>query len=124
VSFRDAEGIKPGETPIQHRGVLIGQVIDVSLSKDERNALVKIRMNRDAESFADGGAMFWVVRPEASVSGVTGLSTVFSGPYIDAMPGEGPRLKEFTGLDSAPVFSAEGLSVVLRANRLEHLTDQ
>ena len=44
-----------------------------------------------------------------------------SGPYIDSAPGAGEPETEFTGLEKTPVIEQDGLEIVLKTPRLEHL---
>jgi paraquat-inducible protein B len=121
IRFNDVDGLKPDETAVNHLGVLVGKVSTIELSEDKQQAIVKVRLNRSQEAFAQGGAQFWIVRPEIAVENVTGLDTVFSGPYIEATPGDGESQTDFTGLVKGPISFADGLKVMLRADHLEHL---
>ncbi|HEX3355930.1 MAG TPA: MlaD family protein [Tepidisphaeraceae bacterium] len=121
IRLIDVNGLKPDETPVKHLGVEIGKVAAIQLSDDKQQAIVKVSLARSQEAFAQTGAQFWIVRPEVAVESVTGLDTVFSGPYIEAMPGSGESQTDFTGLLKAPMSSADGLKVMLRADHLEHL---
>ncbi len=121
ITFNDAEGLKPGQTRIMHLGVEIGQISGIYLSPDQKHVVVQARLQRAAESFMKHGAMYWIVRPEISTSSISGLGTVLSGPYIDSNPGVGEEQREFIGLDKSPPSLADGLRIVLKAPRLEHL---
>src|SRR6266850_1539516 len=46
INFRDADGLKSGQTPLQYRGVVIGEVSSVELSKDQKYAVVKVKLRR------------------------------------------------------------------------------
>jgi paraquat-inducible protein B len=119
IRFNDASGVRAGQTPIIYRGVPVGEVIQVSLSPERDQALVRARLQKPAAPLASEGAQFWIVRPQLSLNQVTGLSTVLSGPEIHILPGSGERLlSEFTGLEAAPVgMGMQGLRLVLRAER-------
>jgi paraquat-inducible protein B len=121
ITFNDGSGLKAGQTKIMHLGVDIGQVADLRLSPDEKQVLVDVHLQRSAASFTRKGALFWIVRPEISTQSISGLGTVLSGPFIDSMPGSGEAQKEFAGLDKAPPTNEDGLRIVLKAARLEHL---
>jgi paraquat-inducible protein B len=121
VRFTNAEGIQVRDTPVLHRGVQVGQVDDIELSKDAREVLVHIRLRRDQADFAKKGAIYWTVRPEVSDLGLRGINTVFTGPYIDSAPGSGSVEKTFTALESAPDPVGDGVKLTLVAPRLEHL---
>jgi paraquat-inducible protein B len=119
IRFGDASGLRVGQTPVNYRGVQIGEVTRIELSEDHRQAVVKARLHRSARSIATEGAVFWIVRPQIGLNQITGLSTVLSGPEIQVLPGKGEAfVSDFRGLDSAPVgIDIAGLRLVLRAER-------
>lgn len=119
VRFNDVSGLRVGQTPVKYRGVQVGEVIDMQLSADRKQALVKVQLHESAAGIAREGARFWIVRPRVGWGAVSGLATVFTGPEIQVLPsGEGPRAVEFTGLEAAPVgLESDGLKLVLRASR-------
>ncbi|MBM2574901.1 MCE family protein [Jannaschia sp. Os4] len=126
VAFPNVAGIAPGETTLRYREVVVGVVEDVGFTADLSLVNVYVRVNKDIAPFLDEDASFWIVQPEVSARGVSGLSTILSGIYIegtwDAQAGE-PRTA-FLGDDRAPTVppDTEGTVIVLRArdsNRLE-----
>jgi paraquat-inducible protein B len=119
IRFNDASGVRVGQTPINYRGVQIGEVTKIELSEDHKRAVVKARLHKEAAPIATEGALFWIVRPQIGLERVTGLNTVLSGPEIQVLPGDGSeRVAQFNGLDGAPVgVGAAGLRIVLRAER-------
>jgi len=120
IRFADGGGLRVGITPVKYRGVVIGEVSGVRLSEDLRHVLVRARLQRASAAIAREGAVFWIVRPQVGFGNVTGLNTVLTGPEIQVLPGkgQGPRMSEFVGLDSAPVgLETAGLKIVLRAER-------
>ncbi len=122
IKFKDAAGVKAGETQIQHLGVSIGQVTTVELTDDLEHVIVTARLRRAPVSVAREGSVFWVVRPELGLGNVSGLGTVISGPHIEVLPGNGPPKKEFVGLESSPVIlERNGLKIVLFADRAKSL---
>jgi paraquat-inducible protein B len=121
IAFSDAAGLRAGQTPVNHLGVQIGTVWDLELSPDGASALVHVQLHRSQAAFAKAGATFWIARPEISSGSISGLTTVISGPYIDALPGNGAPAAQFTGKDKAPVIMGPGLKIRLHSDRLEHL---
>jgi paraquat-inducible protein B len=119
ITFPDASGLRVGQTPVNYRGVQIGEVSGIALAQDRKHAVVKARLHKSAAPLATEGAVFWIVRPQLGLGQVTGLSTVLSGPEIQMLPGKGEAtMKEFTGLDDAPVaLGMPGLRLILRAER-------
>ena len=118
IRFDDATGLQVDQTDIKYRGVPIGQVTALELSRDASHALVRARLHRSAAAIAREGARFWIVRPELRAGNVTGLGTFISGPEVHVLPGTGKQRTEFVGLESAPAeLERPGLRIVLRASR-------
>ena len=125
VSFLNASGVTPGETTIRFRDVVIGTVEDVRFSPDLARVLVTAAIDRDLADSLPADAAFWIVQPEVSARGITGLSTVLSGVYIETSftPGPDGGARSFTGAESAPLVreGQQGTRITLRtrdANRI------
>ncbi len=122
IRFRDGTGLKIGQTPINSRGVQIGEVAAVELTPDHQFVLVNAHLQRSAATIAKQGAVFWIVRPEVGIGNISGLNTVISGPEIDVLPGTGAPQSEFVGLENAPVgLEEKGLKINIISNRLGSL---
>ncbi len=119
VTFEDGAALRVGQTPLRYRGVQIGEVSGVELSGDEKHAVVKIRLRKEAARIAREGSRFWIVKPRVGWGSFTGLNTVLSGPEIQVIPGkpDAPEKKQFAGLDTPPAAIEGGLHIVLRAER-------
>lgn len=125
ISFLNASGVRPGETTIRYRDVVIGAVEDVRFTSDLARVLVTASIDRDLADTLPADAQFWVVQPEVSARGITGLSTVLSGVYIEASftPQADGEARTFVGMDSAPLAreGQQGTRITLRtrdANRI------
>jgi len=99
ITFQSAEGIVPGQTKIEHRSVDVGIVESAALSPDMSWTIVQARMSRDVMPYLNTGTHFWVIRPQVTASGISGLTTILSGSYIEMDPGNGTPTKEFKGFD-------------------------
>ena len=116
ITFSTAEGIEAEKTKIKALNVDVGLVESVQLNSDLESVTVIARIEREAASLLRDDSGFWVVRPRIGAKGVTGLSTLLSGAYIELSPGKGKEGKrEFLGLEEAPVtpMSAPGLHINL-----------
>nr|MBA2389021.1 MCE family protein [Geodermatophilaceae bacterium] len=119
VIFTTASGLSAGETPVRYRDVEVGRVQSVTFTDDLEHVRAVIRMDRSVAPYLDESAKFWVIRPQVSAQGITGIETVISGSYIqaswDTVPGE--PLEEFTALESSPQTPAgtPGIRLTLRA---------
>jgi len=120
IRFKDASGLRLGQTRLEYRGVRLGEVAGVELSKDQQHALVKVHLKRSMASVAREGSLFWIVRPQVGMANITGLGTIISGPRIEVLPGRGKLKSQFTGLETSPVaLETDGLKIVLLSRRLE-----
>lgn len=120
----DANSFEPGNTPVRSRGVEIGIVTDVTLTRDLGGASVRVRLRRDAAAFARDGAQYWVVKPQLTGGSISGLGTFLSGAYLEAMPPEregGAMRAEFTARDGPPAATSDALPVRLVTPRLDHV---
>lgn len=118
ITFKSAQGLEPGKTPVRYKDVQIGVVTAVELSEDFRLAQVTARINRKAAPLMSEGASFWIVRPRVGLTEVSGLGTLFSGNYIAFEHGGAHRpQRRFSGLDNAMVVAADtpGRKFVLRS---------
>ena len=97
VSFTEAKSIQPGKTKVYYRGVPIGMVKDIALSKDGKRAECVIELEKNATQFAVEGSVFYLVYPKVGFEGISGLETIISGSYIAIDPGSGKIKKEFNG---------------------------
>ena len=116
VTFETADGIVGGKTPVMCRSVTVGTVENVSLSGDLKGVVVTMQMTAEATRLLTEDTQIWVVRPRYGAGGISGLSTLVSGSYIELAPGvsETPR-REFVGLEQPPVTpqGVPGLHVTL-----------
>jgi paraquat-inducible protein B len=125
ISFTDAEGLQAGETKVRHKDVDIGTVEKVILTRDMSRVQVQARMHRAISDHLTEGSRFWIVRPRVGIGGISGLSTLVSGSYVEMYPGDGPPERNFVGLDEPPTLQpdAPGHSFTLRAADLGQITE-
>ncbi|HZO21849.1 MAG TPA: MlaD family protein, partial [Steroidobacteraceae bacterium] len=99
ISFRNAEGLQAGQTKIQHRNVDVGTVESLELTPDMAHVIVHARMTRVASDHLTANTRFAIIAPHVGVGGISGLSTIVSGSYIEMYPGTpGPPQRQFVGL--------------------------
>lgn len=98
VTFDDAAQMKAGTTPVIYRGLQIGKVSDVSLSKDGSKAVVRLKINNDEKQYLRAGTRFYLEGESPSLSDPASLKALFSGPTIQMLPGGGPPSRSFNGL--------------------------
>ena len=107
IEFESAVGLEANKTKIKTRNVDIGDVKSIVLKKESDGVLVTARINKEAEHLMHQDSQFWVVTPRVSINGISGLSTLLSGPYIEVAPGKSLTLSnEFQGLEEPPLTPA------------------
>ncbi|AWB09096.1 paraquat-inducible protein B (plasmid) [Azospirillum humicireducens] len=123
ITFQSGDGLEAGRTRIKHKNVDLGVIESVRLSDDLSQVIATARMDRAAGRHLKEGTRFWVVAPRLSLAGVSGLSTVVSGTYVEMEPGGGEDRREFDALDDPPVIRADvpGRSFSLKAEQLGSL---
>lgn len=124
ISFISAEGLEAGKTKVKYKDVDIGQVQSIKLSPDRSHVVTTVQLTKEAESFTADDTRFWVVRPRVAASGISGLNTLLSGPYIGADAGKSEETKrDFSGLEQPPIITRDtsGKQFVLHTSDLGSL---
>lgn len=85
IVFEEASGIAAGVTELRYRDVTVGKVEELDFLPDLSKVAVHVRLNSDIADYVDDDAVFWVVKPEVTASGVSGLDTVLSGVFIEGI---------------------------------------
>nr|WP_200897745.1 MULTISPECIES: intermembrane transport protein PqiB [Xenorhabdus] len=121
----NAEGIEAGKTKIKSRSVDVGVVENVSLSENLGQVIIKARLNDGMSRLLRTDTAFWVVKPQIGREGVSGLSTLLSGVFIELQPGtQGEEESRFSLLDAPPLASpdAKGIRLILTSEKAGRLT--
>ena len=125
ITFETAEGLQATQSHVRHKEVDMGVVQKIALTPDLRRVQVTVRMNKEAEPLLTGNAQFWVVRPRFFAGNISGLSTLFSGSYIDLLPSSegGDAKRDFVGLENPPVLQSDvpGRTFLLNAGSIGSL---
>jgi paraquat-inducible protein B len=120
VTFDDAHGMKTHSTEVTYRGVKVGEVTKVELAPDGRRVAVTLRLDREVHKYLRTGTRFWLVGAKFSLSDLSHLKALLTGPEVAMEPGPGPRAERFNGLDEPPpvLHATPGSSYVLTADKL------
>ncbi|MBB6520299.1 intermembrane transport protein PqiB [Pseudoteredinibacter isoporae] len=119
IAFENAEGLEAGKTKIKAREVDIGLVKNIKLNEDLSGVVITAQMSKEAEDMLTENTEFWIVTPRISLSGVSGMSTLLSGPYINMEPSlEGDPESDFIARIEPPVtpIGTPGLHITLNSN--------
>jgi paraquat-inducible protein B len=124
ISFSAAQGLLPGQATIQRLNAVVGTVTSLRLTHDMRRVIIHARMSRQTAPYLTDSTIFYVVTPHLGVQGISGLSTIVSGAYIEMYPGKyGKPQRHFVGLDTPPIVppGTHGSSFTLHTPDLSSL---
>ncbi len=123
LRFNTADSIEVGKTKVKYKNVDIGVVEQVRFSDDFSHVILHIQFDQGTGHFLKRKTRFWVVKPQLSMRGATGLGTLISGAYIEIEPGPGAKQTHFVGLERQPVVTADeqGKKIVLITQRLRSI---
>ena len=126
VTFSEGHGLKTGDR-LRYRGTEAGRIERVVFSDDLNAVKAEVRLSPGTESLAREGSRFWVVRPQVSLTDISGLETVVKANYLEVLPGpaESPPQYHFIGLEEAPlrdIRETGGLNIILQAADASGLT--
>lgn len=102
ITFPDVYGIDPSSTNIEYRGMTVGSVSDVALSKDGNAVSVEATVKDSAAKFLTSETVFWLRGANPSLSDLSSLGAVLSGPTIVLEPGAGKPTTHFVGQTRKP----------------------
>ena len=119
IAFPEGHGLK-AEDAVRYRGIDVGVVESVQLPRAMDSVNVHVNLLPSAKQLAVEGSRFWIVRPQLSLTGVSGLDTAVGHKYIEVIPGlaDAQRVTYFDGLSQPPAdnSSANGIEILLLAD--------
>ena len=117
VTFQNGMGIEAGRTQVRFNGLQVGKVETVSMQPDLKGVQAKIIVSRDIADWLTDKTDFWLVKPEISLAGVSGIEALLSGNYITFRPEKGKTTHHFKALAEAPPLAEgkPGLHISLEA---------
>ncbi|MBH0025843.1 intermembrane transport protein PqiB [Pseudoalteromonas sp. SWN29] len=104
IEMPQAEGIIAGKTEIKVRSVKIGQIDHVRLSDTQDSVIARAQIDKNYNNLLTNDAKIWVVKPRIDETGISGMSTLLSGVYLEFSPGESKELKERFQLQDEPAL--------------------
>lgn len=99
----------------------MGRVSEVRLNDTLDGVVVVAELDAGAESFLKEGTVFWLVRPQITLTGISAIETLLSGQYIEVVPSNtGERTTEFVGRLNPPVGARypDGKKIILESPQL------
>ena len=103
ITFANGEGLVADKTQIRYQGLQIGIVKKVNFTDDLQKVDVVANIYPEAKSVLRENTKFWLVKPSASLAGISGLDALVSGNYITLQPGDGDAKHEFIAETEGPI---------------------
>ncbi|NMP30645.1 MCE family protein [Thalassotalea sp. M1531] len=113
LAVANAKDIKRG-TRIMHRGELIGSVHHIE--RREGKAYMTAGLLPQHEYVLREGSLFWLVKADISLSGLTDTDALFGGNYIGVNAGEGQIKRHFVAHLTPPKKPVSHRGLQLRIN--------
>lgn len=117
ITFENGRGLKSGDA-VRFRGIDVGRIESMTLRPDSGLVDVHARLNPDARDLAKAETIWWIARPEVSLSGAEGLDTLVGSKYLTLRPAGGDHCTHFVGLEYPPLIDLDepgGQSIVVQA---------
>ncbi|MEE3608583.1 MlaD family protein [Avibacterium paragallinarum] len=103
ITFDNGDGLVAGKTQIRYQGLQIGVVKKVNFTDDLKKVEVQANIYPEAKTVLRENTKFWLVRPSASLAGISGIDALVSGNYITLQPGDGDSEDEFVAENEGPI---------------------
>lgn len=113
ILFTDAHDMKPENTDVVMRGAQVGHVKTIALTRDGTAVIVTATIDSDAAKFLTAGTRFWLQGAQPSLSDLSSLGSLLSGPTIVMDPGPGAQSTHFLGLQRPPIAPSAAARPVL-----------
>ena len=102
VDFDSAADAKPGDTQVVYKGLSIGHVTKVRLSRDHNHIEMTLKLDPSTKPLLRAGTRFWLVGTKPSLTDINSLRAALAGVTIGMAPGDGPPTRKFEGADQPP----------------------
>lgn len=103
-----AEGIVAGKTELKVKSVKMGVISHIRLSDDQKHAIARAEVKQEYAQLLRQDAKIWIVKPRVDETGISGLTTLLSGVYLEFSPGSSEQFTDtFTLLANPPLISDE-----------------
>ena len=103
ITFNDGAGLVADKTEVRYQGLQIGLVKKVNFTDNLQKVEVTANIFPEAANVLRKNTKFWLVQPNVSLAGISGLDSLVSGNYITLQPGDGDRENQFIAEDQGPI---------------------
>lgn len=119
IAMKDAEGIVAGKTEIKVRNVRIGVIDSLRLEIEQNTVVARARIENEYADILAEDSQLWVVKPRIDESGISGMSTLLSGVYLEFLPGKSEQNSTLFALSDSPALissEVDGKRFIVHSN--------
>ena len=122
--FDDIKGLNAKDTRILYKGIQVGKIEDIKLNKNLKTLNAKAYIYNEYKDIASKNSTFYIVKPNISLTKISGLETIIKGSYVNIIKGDGKLSSNFYVHQNRPSNSLinDGLKVTLKGKSSGSLT--
>ena len=124
LTFKDIEGLDTKNTKLMYKGIQVGKITNIKLNENLNILNAKAYIYDEYKEIASKNSIFYIVKPDISLSGISGFETIIKGSYINILKGDGLLNSSFDVYNNKPISSTikKGLKITLNAIHSGSLT--
>lgn len=124
VMFPVVGGLHSGRTKVKFKGAVVGRVTSVHLAHSLQRMTLHIRFSPQMSGHLGKNTEFWIAGRSVSLTHISAIKSLISGPYIDIKPGRGPIVHHFIALATPPLLTPQfqGETLTLVTHTLPHVS--
>lgn len=101
IALSQADGVS-NQTNVMFRGVKIGNVTGLELAKDQKSVVADVHMESSVDNDMVSGSRFYLENAKPTLTDLSSLKSVISGPTLVMVPGTGAPSQHFTAIMGSP----------------------
>ncbi|GAM75604.1 paraquat-inducible protein B [Vibrio ishigakensis] len=119
IKLPDDNNISPGGAPLVYRGIEVGQITGVRLSRDRQDIIAQATVEPAYQDMLTTGSQFLLEEASLSLAGVDNLSNFIRGNFLTLLPGSGEPTRDFRAVkqDELNTQTSGNLSISLLADQ-------
>ncbi len=102
LTFEDIEGLHHNNIKLMYKGIKVGKVSSIKLNKNLNQLDAEAYIYENFKNLCLDGTSFYIVKPDISLKGVSGLDTIIKGSYVNIIKGEGKLKTHFDVYNAKP----------------------
>ncbi|NQY92790.1 MAG: MCE family protein [Campylobacteraceae bacterium] len=117
LTFENIEGLNANSIKLMYKGIKVGKITSIKLNRNLKQLDAKAYVYENFKNLCLDGSSFYIVKPDISLKGVSGLDTIIKGSYVNIVKGVGKLTRNFDVYTKKPSKSTlnQGKRFTLRA---------